>query len=76
MCVRQVTALTGIVPEVPEHRRSPQNSGTRAPILDDRDNNFRDGTRDFCSKYNRGRKAHDHIEHLRRARHAIKRQTI
>lgn len=76
MCAQQVIMSRSVTSEVPEHCRSPQNSGAHAMILDDRNDAFRGGTRDSCSKYNAGRKAHDHIKHIRAIKSAVKRQTL
>jgi hypothetical protein len=65
------------VAEKKEERFSPQFGGEREPIgFDNRSDDYEGGTRYKCSKFNRGRKAHDHIEHIRRSKFDVKRSII
>lgn len=71
-------AFTGTLPPVfdsePELEKTMTASGEREPIGYPGDDNLaRYGTRNKCSKYNRGRKAHDHIKHIRATKAALKR---
>jgi hypothetical protein len=57
-------------------RFSPQFGGERESMCFDDYKHRHKGTRYKCSKFNRGRKAHDHIEHIRRSKFDIKRSTV